>query len=172
VFIHICCKHMFQLFHLVSVCCSRCCSPRALTCEHARAARTHPALPISIMQASSNSRTCTQRTVSAQMAEHFLVKVHACMQSVRAGQHPTDAEPDALYHQGWSPTVKHAAGVDRDLHVLCSHPLSHMQFVGLTHMLRCVGAAAVRADSGGVGASMVGRRSSTPGCAMHQMSER
>jgi hypothetical protein len=45
---------------------------RAYTC------RTHPA--ISIMQASSNSRMCIQRAVSAQMAEHSLVKVHARMQ--------------------------------------------------------------------------------------------
>jgi hypothetical protein len=51
VVIHICCKYMFQLFHLVSVCCSRCCSPRALTRGHARAARTHSALPISVMRA-------------------------------------------------------------------------------------------------------------------------
>jgi hypothetical protein len=27
VVIHICCKHMFELFHLVSVCCNRCPSP-------------------------------------------------------------------------------------------------------------------------------------------------
>jgi hypothetical protein len=95
VVIHICCKCMFQLFHLILVCWSRCCSSHALTRGHARAAYTHPALHISVMRTSSNSRTCMQWTVSAQMAEHSLVTVHARMQSVRAGQHPTDAEPDA-----------------------------------------------------------------------------
>jgi hypothetical protein len=59
----ICCSgytHMLQTYvSIVLVCCSRCCSPRALTHEHAQAARTHLALPISVMQASSNSRTCT-----------------------------------------------------------------------------------------------------------------
>jgi hypothetical protein len=44
-----------------------------------RSARTHRALPISIMRANSNSRTCTQRTVSIQMVEHSLIKVHARM---------------------------------------------------------------------------------------------
>ena len=34
---HICCKRMFTMFHLVSdVCCSKCCSLRALTREHVR----------------------------------------------------------------------------------------------------------------------------------------
>jgi hypothetical protein len=58
--IYICCKRLFQLFHLILVCCSRCCSPHALTHGHARAARTHLALPISVMRANSNSQTCTQ----------------------------------------------------------------------------------------------------------------
>jgi hypothetical protein len=35
VVIHICCKHMFQLFHQVSVCCGRCSDSRACTrCTH------------------------------------------------------------------------------------------------------------------------------------------
>jgi hypothetical protein len=85
--VYTCCKRIFQLFHLVSVYCSRCCSPHVLTCGHARATCTHPTGPISVMQANSNSRTCTQWTASAQMVEHFLVKVHVRMQSARAGQH-------------------------------------------------------------------------------------
>jgi hypothetical protein len=40
--------------------------PHALTCRHARTACTHPALPISVMQASSISRACTQWLVDAQ----------------------------------------------------------------------------------------------------------
>jgi hypothetical protein len=135
VFIHLCCKRMFPLFHPVSICCSRCCSPRALTRGHAHAARTHPALSIFVMWVRSNSRTCTQRAVSAQMAEHSLVKVHARMLSARAGQHPTDAEPGPLYHQPWSPMLEHAAGPPRwsvqpgstRVRALCSHPLSRMQ---------------------------------------------
>jgi hypothetical protein len=68
----ICCKRMIQLFHMVSLCCSMCCYPRAR--GHARA---HPALLISVIRASSNSRMCTQRAVNTQMTEHSLVKVHA-----------------------------------------------------------------------------------------------
>jgi hypothetical protein len=131
VVIHICCKRMFSLFHPISVCCSKCCSPRALARGLAHTARTHQALSISVM---SNSRTCTQRAVSAQMAEHSLVKVHARMLSARVGQHPTDAESGPLYHQPWSPTVEHAAGPPRwsvqpgstRVRALCSHPLSRM----------------------------------------------
>jgi hypothetical protein len=63
----------FNLFHLVSICYSKCCSPHALS----RAARTQPTLPISVMRANANSWTCTQRAVSAQTAEHSLIKVHA-----------------------------------------------------------------------------------------------
>jgi hypothetical protein len=92
VVIHICCKRVFQLFHLVSICCSRCCSPCTMTHRHARVASTHPVLPIFVMRVSSNNRTCTQRAISAQIVEHPLVKVHACMQSAKVGQHPTDAE--------------------------------------------------------------------------------
>jgi hypothetical protein len=80
VVIHIYCKRMFQLFHLVSICSRGCC--------------THPFS--AVMRASSNSQTCTHRAVSAQMAEQPLVKVHARIQSARACPHPTDAEPDAL----------------------------------------------------------------------------
>jgi hypothetical protein len=74
------------------------------------------------MWASSNTRTCTQWAVIAQMAKHSLVKVHARM-SVGAGQHPTHAEPGALHHQAWSLTTEHATGSTR-VHRLCSHPLS------------------------------------------------
>ena len=149
VVIRIYCKRMFQLFYLVSVCCSRCCSPRALTREHARAARTHLALPTSVMHVSTSSRTCTQRVVSAQMVEHSLVKVHARMPSARAGQHPMDTEPGSLHQQAWSPTVEHAAdppqwsvqpgstrvcGLCSTLSLACSR-------MGLTHMLSYAGAA-------------------------------
>jgi hypothetical protein len=75
------------------------------TCSDLRACKryTHPssaACPYLFMRANSNSRTCTQRVVSAQMAEHSLVKVHVRIQSARAGQHPTDAEPDFVPHGG------------------------------------------------------------------------
>jgi hypothetical protein len=81
--IHICCNRMFQMFHLVShVCCSKCYSPHALTHGHACATRTQPALPISIIQVSSNSWTCTQ--------------VHARMQSSRASWRPCTTRRDLL----------------------------------------------------------------------------
>ena len=109
VVIHICCKRMFQLFHLVSVCCSRCCSPCALTRGHAPiqcclSLSCGPTLPISIMRASSNSRTSTQWAVSAEMAEHSLVKVHAHMQSARASQRRRTGRPytTRLGPLGWS----------------------------------------------------------------------
>jgi hypothetical protein len=113
VVIHVCYKCILQMFHLLHmyiaivlygcyicssnythmlqayvsyVCCSKCCSPRDLTRGHTRAARTQPMRPISVMQTSSNSRTCTQWVVSVQTAEHILIKVHACMQSAKEGQ--------------------------------------------------------------------------------------
>jgi hypothetical protein len=50
--IHICCKHMFFIFYLVSdICCSICYSPHALTRGHVRAARTQPSLSIFVMPA-------------------------------------------------------------------------------------------------------------------------
>jgi len=73
-------------------------------------ALTQLTLPISVMRASSNSWTCTQRAVSAQTVEHSLVKVHVRMQSARVGQNPTDAELGALHHQAWPTTVQHVAG--------------------------------------------------------------
>jgi hypothetical protein len=47
-------------------------------------ARTHPTLSISVMRISSNSWTCTQRAITAQMVESSLVKVHAYLQGARA----------------------------------------------------------------------------------------
>jgi hypothetical protein len=82
VVIYIYCKHMFQLFHLVSVCCNKCYSPRILTHGHARAACTHLALAISVMRTSSNSWMCKQWAISAQTAEHSLVK-SACAHAKR-----------------------------------------------------------------------------------------
>jgi hypothetical protein len=136
VVIHTCCKCMFQLFHLVLVRCSRCCSPRALTRGHACAARTHRVLPISIMQASSNSRTCTQQAVSVQMTEHSLVKVHARMQSAKAGQYLTEQRPGDPAPPGWSPMVDHAAGVNTGVVVL-PPSLSHAVGRAQAHALLC-----------------------------------
>jgi hypothetical protein len=48
------------------------------------------------------------RAISAQTAEHSLVKVHACMHIAKAGQRPTDAELGALHHQA-TPTMQHVA---------------------------------------------------------------
>jgi hypothetical protein len=60
VVIHICCKRMFQVFHLVSVCCNRCCSRRALTHGQACAAPGAPAPPgmVSHDGACSRLNTC------------------------------------------------------------------------------------------------------------------
>jgi hypothetical protein len=134
VIIHICCKHMF---HLVSICCSRCCSPRALTCRHARTARTRPVLPIFVMWASSNSRKCTQRAISARMAEHSQVKVHVCMMQNCA----------PLHHQAWSPMVGTQPG-STWVCVLCSHPLSRMQLgAPHAHALSCRRSSSMRRPS-------------------------
>jgi hypothetical protein len=59
------------------------------------------------------------------MVEHSLIKVHAHMQSVRAGQHPTDVEPDALHHQTLVHTVEHAARVNTRMGVVLPPSLSH-----------------------------------------------
>jgi hypothetical protein len=45
VVIHMCCKVCFNCFTFVSVCCNRCCSPRALTHGQARSAPDAPAPP-------------------------------------------------------------------------------------------------------------------------------
>jgi hypothetical protein len=113
---YICCSdytHMLQAyvsicFTFVSVCCSKCCSPCDLTREHTRVARPQPALSISVMRATSHNWTCTHGAISAQTAEHSLVKVHACMHIAKAGQRPTDAELGALHHQA-TPTMQHVA---------------------------------------------------------------
>jgi hypothetical protein len=137
VVIHICCKCMFQLFHLVSICCSRCYSPRGLTCGHTRAARTRPVLPIFVIRASSNSWKCTQRTIRARMAEHSQVKLHARMTQNHA----------PLHHQAWSPMVGTQPESTR-VCVLCSHPLSRMQLSAPhAHALSCKRSSSMRRPS-------------------------
>jgi hypothetical protein len=145
----ICCKRMFQLFHLVSLCCSRCCSPRALTRGHARAARTHPALLISVMQASSNSRMCTQRAVNAQMAEHSLVKVHAhaeCQsQPAPNGPSTTRLGPPRWSMQPVTPNVNTGTDAVLPSSLACSW-IGSRSWTGSTHMLSCVVTAASHVD--------------------------
>jgi hypothetical protein len=59
------------------------------------------------------------------MAEHFIIKVHAYMQSVKADQHPTDTEPNALHHQTLVPTVEHPARLNTSMGVVLPPSLSH-----------------------------------------------
>jgi hypothetical protein len=117
----ICCKRMF---HLVSVRCSRCYSPRALTHGHARAACTHLTLPISVMQASSNSSTCTQRTVSAPNGQALPGQkcMRACRVPKRANTQRTQNQAP-LHHQAWSPMVEHEAKINTGC-VRCAPTLS------------------------------------------------
>jgi hypothetical protein len=75
-------------------------------------ARTYSVLLISVIHASSSSKMCTERTVSAQMAEHFLVEVHARMQSARAGQHPIDKRTRRPAPPCLAPTMENATGVN------------------------------------------------------------
>jgi hypothetical protein len=160
-----CCSgntHMLQTFHLVSVCCSRCCSPCALTRGHARASRTHPVLYISIMRASANSRACTQWAVNAQIAEHSLVKVHVRMQNARAGQNPTNAEPGV---PAPPVLVPHSRACNRGQYRYARYaPTLSLasSWAGPTYMLSRVGVGVVvaRADPASAGArSMLGAAS-------------
>jgi hypothetical protein len=167
----LCCKCFIWMLHIAMVIhvlqtyvsivspgfilCSRCYFPHSLTRGHIRTART------SVMRASSNSQTCTQQAVSAQMVEHSLIKVHAHMQSVRAGQHPTDVEPDALHHQTLVPMVEHAARVNMCMGVVLPPSLSLSLACKLdephTHAFRS-GATATHVDPAAVGVRSEARR--------------
>jgi hypothetical protein len=133
VVIHICCKRMFQLFHLVLICCSRCCSPHALTCGHASATRTHPAPPARIS-------SCGPTLIVGRARNGWSVPKwqntlwSKCMCAYRA---PERANTQRTQNQTLSPTVEHTTGLTR-LHALCSHLLSCMQLGGPhTHALPC-----------------------------------
>jgi hypothetical protein len=106
-----------------SLCWSRCCSPRVLTHGHAHTTCTHLALAISVIQASSNNRTCTQWAISAQTAEHSPVK-SACAHAER--------------QSGPAPLA---------LGYACCAPSFSMQLGEPTHMLSRAGGAAVGAGT-------------------------
>jgi hypothetical protein len=101
--------------------------PAALTHVHARAACTHPTLSIYVMRASGNSHMCTQRAVSAQTVEHSMVKkMHVCMQSARAGQHPTNVKPGTLALPGLIPYYRACSRVNTHRYACCApSTLSH-----------------------------------------------
>jgi hypothetical protein len=89
---------------------------------------THPA--ISVMQASSNSRMYTQQTVSAQMAEHFLVKVHARMQ---IAERQSGLAPNARRTR--RPCTTRRAPPPHG--VACSQVKGYVRYAPLSHAATC-----------------------------------
>jgi hypothetical protein len=180
---------MFQLFHLVLVRCSRCCCPRALTHGHARAARTHPMLPITVIRANSNSRACTQRAVNVQIAKHSLVKsacTHAERQSRPApnGRRTKSPCTSRLGPPWWSiqlgstryvrcaPTLSlsHVAGQPHTHSLLCRRSRNTCGLRSSNRRkvrsMRACAAATARADPAAAGA---GREASWAGAASQQV---
>jgi hypothetical protein len=125
------------MFHLVSVCCSRCCSPRALTRGHTRAARTHPALPISVIRAAlivrraRNDDQCLNgRVLSGQSASAHAERQSGPAPNGRRTRRPctTELGPPPWSMQPGSTQVC----------ALCFHPFSCMQLGGPhAHALPC-----------------------------------
>ena len=123
IYTHICCKRMFTMFHLVlDVCCSKCCSLRALTREHVRTP---------IVRCARNGRS-------------VLVKVHARMQITgrQSGSAPSghrNRRPCTTRHPG-PPQCIMQRGQHKGTHIVLSLSLSHT--AGPTHMLSRAGVAA------------------------------
>jgi hypothetical protein len=138
--IHICCKRMFAMFHLVSdACCSKCCSPRALTRGHVRAAHTQPMLPIFVMPAPRVGYVCNGRSMSKWPSTPWSKRMH----SPKAGQHQMDIKPSAPALPGIAPMVQHVAGSTRARAVLppsLSHaagrPHTHARLYGRSNNTR------------------------------------
>jgi hypothetical protein len=135
-----------SMFHLVSVCCSRCCSPRALTRGHTRAARTHPALPISVIRAAlivrraRNDDQCLNgRVLSGQSASAHAERQSGPAPNGRRTRRPCTTEL-APPHRGACNRDQHRyARYASILSLACS-------WVGPTHMpSRAAGGSAWRA---------------------------